>query len=113
MGVTGLKGWGMTGSRSAAYSAELVAELYQGKRVARTWRSGEGSEGFGGMFQTFKPDAYVGKRVRFSAALRTVDVKGRAALCFRVDGPNGRRAIAFDNMSTRPAISGTTPWTKH
>ncbi|MEP7123028.1 MAG: hypothetical protein ABJE95_19020 [Byssovorax sp.] len=68
------------------------------------------------MFQMFKPDTYRGKRVRYSAAMRTVGVTGHAALCLRIDGPDtGRhgRSLAFDNMDDRPRISGTTGWSRY
>lgn len=65
------------------------------------------------MYQLFKPKQYLGKRVRYSAALRTVGVTDRAALCVRVDGPKDARALAFDNMYDRPAIAGTTEWSRH
>lgn len=118
MGVCAVKGWGMTGSRRDAYSAEVCAEVYAGRAVVRMWRSEEGADGFGAMCQLFKPDAYRGRRVMLSAALRTVAVTGRAALCFRVDGPesDGSRrphALAFDNMEARPAVSGTTEWARY
>ena len=116
MGTCAVKGWGITGSRSDAYSAELVSEVYGGKPVVRMWRSGDEADGFGGMCQLFDPGPYRGKRARLSAAMRTVDVTGRAALCFRVDGPSSdgsKRALAFDNMAARPAISGTTAWARY
>lgn len=111
-----VKGWGITGSRVDAYSAERIDETHQGKPIVRVWRSAEGTDGFGGMFQIFKPDRYRGKRVRYSAAMRTVDVIERTALCFRVDGPDtGRsgRSLAFDNMEDLPHISGTTDWSRY
>src|SRR5262245_60868248 len=98
MGRCGVKGWGITGSRRDAYSAERTTEVYEGKPVVRMWRCGEGSDGFGSMFQLFKPDAYRGTRVRLSAALRTTDVTDSAALCLRVDGADRDRPLAFDNM---------------
>jgi hypothetical protein len=116
MGTTSVKGWGITGSRVDAYSAERTEETQQRKAVVRLWRSAEGADGFGSMFQLFKPDAYRGKRVRYSAAVRTVDVVDRAALCIRVDSPDtGRsgRSLAFDNMEDRPHISGTTGWSRY
>jgi hypothetical protein len=111
-----VKDWGMTGSRRDAYSAEHASERYEGKPVVRMWRSAEGDDGFGAMFQMFKPDEYRGKRVRFSAALRTRDVSGNAALCFRVDGAKAGQSgqsLAFDNMDARPPIVGTTKWERH
>lgn len=116
MGQCSVEGWGITGTRGDAYSAEVVAELHDGKPVVRMWRSGEGTDGFGAMCQLFKPDPYRGKRVQLSAALRTVDVAGRASLCLRVDGPatdKSSRSLAFDNMDHRPPIHGTTEWARH
>ena len=116
MGICAVKGWGITGSRGDAYSAEVSAEAHGGGPVVRMWRSGDGADGFGAMFQVFKADADRGKRIQLSAALRTVDVTGRAALCFRVDGPESDgpgRYLAFDNMDARPPVSGTTDWTRY
>ena len=113
MGTVTVKGWGMTGTRREAYAAEKTDEVFEGKPVVRTWRSGEGDDAFGALCQFFRADAYRGKRVRFSAALRTVDVTGNAALCLRVDGPTKGNVIAFDNMDNRPLIRGTTDWSRH
>lgn len=116
MGTNSVKGWGMAGSTRDAYSAERTEETQHDKAVVRLWRSVEGTDGFCGMFQLFKPDAYRGKRVRYSAAVRTVNVVDRAALCIRIDGPDaGRsgRSLAFDNMEDRPHISGTTEWSRY
>lgn len=116
MGTCTVTGWGMTGSKNDAYSAERTQETYDSKAVVRFWRSAEGTDGFGSMFQMFKPDAYRGKRVRYSAAMRTIGVTERAALCFRIDGPDtGRdgRSLAFDNMEDRSPISGTSEWTRY
>jgi hypothetical protein len=115
MGRCALEHWGITGSRADAYSAELAAERYEGMPVVRMWRSSEGADGFGAMCQLFSAGPYVGKRVRLSAALRTVAVSGRAALCLRVDGPRttpSGRSLAFDNMGARPVIAGTTNWSR-
>jgi hypothetical protein len=101
--------------REDAYSAERTEETQQGKAVVRLWRSAEGTDGFGSMFQMFRADAYRGRRVRYSAAMRTVNVD-RAALCIRVDGPetgSSGRSLAFDNMDERPPISGTTEWSRY
>ena len=64
--------------------------------------------GFGSLLQLVKADNYRGKRVRFSAYVRTRDVVGGAGLWMRVDGNGG--TLAFDNMMNRP-IRGTVEWT--
>ena len=66
---------------------------------------------FGGIMQTIAADAFRGKRVRFSAFVRTRDVVGWVGLWMRVDRPNDRGS-AFDNMQNR-AIKGTTDWTSY
>lgn len=55
--------------------------------------------------------AFQGKRVRFSAAVKTRELVRTAALWMRVDRP-GAPASAFDNMQNRP-IQGTTEWTRY
>ncbi len=61
-----------------------------------------------------RSDAYNGKRVCFSALVKTVDVAAWAGLWMRVDGEPGPMGsppstLAFDNMARR-AIHGTTAW---
>jgi C-terminal processing protease CtpA/Prc len=64
-------------------------------------------DGFGMLAQSLRAEAYRGKRVRFSAYVKTRDVTGSAGIWMRVDGNGG--ALAFDNMGTRP-VRGTTDW---
>jgi hypothetical protein len=47
---------------------------------------------------------YLGKRVRFSAAVKTEDVQSWAGLWMRVD--KGSQTVEFDNMQDRP-LKGT------
>ena len=65
------------------------------------------------MLQCIRADDYVGKRMRLSARLKSVDSSGEQ-LFMRVDGPpaaNGElnKVLGFYNMSDRP-IRGTTDW---
>ncbi|MEP6621983.1 MAG: S41 family peptidase [bacterium] len=67
------------------------------------------SVGFGSLLQLVRADNFRGKRVRFSAYVKTRDVASSGAgLWMRVDGDGG--TLAFDNMQAR-AIRGTTDWT--
>jgi hypothetical protein len=68
-------------------------------------------DGFGTYMQMFEATEYRGKRVRFSAFVKTENVENWASLWMRVDG-NERRSIAFDNMQKRQ-IKGTQNWTRH
>ena len=65
--------------------------------------------GFTGFAQSLRPDRYLGKRVRFSAWLRTVDAE-RAGLWLRVDGDG--EILGFDNMMDR-AVEGTVGWKRY
>ena len=66
--------------------------------------------GFGVATGTFPVSAAMGKKIRFSGAIKTTDLEGFAGLWWRADGPNG--VLAFDNMQTR-AAKGTTDWKRY
>ena len=86
------------------------------------------SGAFGVVTGTFPVKDAAGKTVRFSAWIKTEDVRnGYAGLWWRVDGPgqgNSRPQLAFDNSVVRyidgkpdtgdgtvRGATGTTPWT--
>jgi hypothetical protein len=77
------------------------------------------AQNFGTYMQIFnatdsKGADYRGKRMRFSAFVKSIDVQDWAGLWMRVDGPavNGNvKALAFDNMQQRP-ITGTRDWVR-
>ncbi|MEJ7732414.1 MAG: hypothetical protein WKG00_24815 [Polyangiaceae bacterium] len=62
--------------------------------------------------QSFRADRYRGRRVRFRATARTVDVVGRAWLWMRVDGERGDPPLAFDGMGGR-GLDGNCDWGEH
>jgi hypothetical protein len=57
-------------------------------------------EGFGTLMQDFRANEYVGKRVRFSAFVKSQDLESWAGLWMRVDQGEGAtpQVLAFDNM---------------
>lgn len=59
----------------------------------------------------FKADSYRGKRMSFSAVVKSADVENWAGLWMRIDGPF-ERSLGFDNMQNR-SIKGTTNWQKY
>lgn len=65
--------------------------------------------GFTGFAQSLRPDRYLGKRLRFSAWLRTANAEN-VGLWLRVDGDGG--ILGFDNMRDR-AVKGTTGWRRY
>jgi len=67
-------------------------------------------QGFGTLMQNFRADHYLGKRVCFSAFVKTEGAQDWAGLWMCVD--KGSKEVAFDNMQNRP-IKGTTKWQKY
>ncbi len=68
--------------------------------------------GFGTLMQTCLPGKFLGERVRLSAMARTESVEEWAGLWFRVDGPDRKESLNFDNMQDRP-LSGTREWSRY
>lgn len=100
---TKMKSWFMAGDHPQ--------ETFQGKNSGYLRARRPDAEGFGTMMQMFKADNYRGKRMSFSAFVKSADVENWAGLWMRIDGP-GQRPIGFDNMQNRP-IKGTTDWQKY
>jgi len=72
------------------------------------------AKGFGTLMQMFDAGEYRGKRIRFSASVKSADIEKWAGLWMRIDGPPsaGSRTppmLGFDNMQGRP-IKGTSDW---
>jgi hypothetical protein len=114
------KAWFMAGSSAGEYEHGVSAELGDHKRSGyiRTkhrlpMRPGfdTGTSRFGALMQMFKADSYRGKRMRFTAVVKSEDVYEWAGLWMRVDGPK-KELLGFDNMSTRP-IKNTIGWERY
>jgi hypothetical protein len=105
--------WNLAGSRPMDYAIATEVDPTDPLRQVRSIRytSKEPPAGFGTLMQAFAADRYRGKRVRFSAKVRTASLSGRAGLWMRIDGPN-HELLGFDNMQRRPIV-GTTPSTRH
>jgi transcriptional regulator with XRE-family HTH domain len=105
------KGWFVTGDAPDHYEIGVDPAIMYEKKPCVTVKAGPDPIEFAGLAQEIKAEAYHGKRLRFSAALRSEDLENRAALFMRVRGPNGK-LLAFDNMRDR-YISGSIDWTHH
>jgi hypothetical protein len=67
-------------------------------------------QGFGTFMQMFDASQYRGKRLRYAAFVKCVNIERWAGLWMRID--KGKDSIAFDNMQQRP-IRGTSDWTEY
>ena len=106
------EGWFMAGSKPAAYVTGIDSQdPYNGHASAYLKSNQATVDGFGTLMQQFKADQYLGKRVRFSAFVKSEGLKDWAGLWMRVDKGSGQstKTLAFDNMQDRP-IKGTTAW---
>ncbi len=105
----------MAGSKPQDYAWTPVADPIDPSKKCRALRyvdTDRASDmGFGTLMQTFDASKYRGKRVRFSARVRTEAFGEWVGLWMRVDAAE-KRGIAFDNMARRP-IRGTTDWARY
>ncbi len=105
------KGWWKNGNKPAAYEVGVDRAQARGGLPSAYVKSIEPAiDGFGGMMQMCSADNYRGKRLRFSAWMKTENAKdGGTHLWFRVDGQERGEILQFDNMDNRP-VTGTTDW---
>jgi hypothetical protein len=104
-------GWLVAGNKPTEYESGVDAlATYNGHPSAYLKAKTPNIEGFGTLMQDFRADHYVGKRVRFSAFVRTEHAQDWAGLWMRVDKES--KKLAFDNMHDRP-IKGSTDWKRY
>ncbi len=100
-------GWYVTESAPKRYEAGVDnASTCEGSRSAFLRSLTPDENGYGTFMQAFGAQDFRGKRLRFSASLRIKDVEGWAGLWMRVEGPDPKQPLAFDNMQSR-ALVGT------
>ena len=107
------EGWIKAGSAPQQYDVGIDKTMQRGDHPVVFIKSvAEVTDKFGTVMQMASPGEYLGKRVRFSADVKSESIdQGWAGLWFRVDGPDSGpgQTLAFDNMRNRP-IKGTTEW---
>ena len=105
------KGWFVAGSKPTEYESGIdTVAAYNGHPSAYLKAKVSSVEGFGTLMQDFRADHYLGKRVRFSAFVKTERAQDWAGLWMRVDKES--KQLAFDNMQDR-SIKGTTDWKQY
>lgn len=105
------QGWYVSGTKPAEYESGVDREMQYNAHPSAYLKSKTAvSDGFGTLMQNFRADQYAGKRLRFTALVKTEGVQERAGLWMRVD--QGKESVAFDNMYDRP-IKGTNGWQQY
>lgn len=105
-------GWWRNGQNAANYTVGVDGTQPHVRPASAYVRSnGPGKENdFGGMMQAFDASDYHGKRLRYTAWMKTKDAANGAQLWMRVDGKIPGQSLQFDNMDRRPHPMGTTDW---
>jgi tetratricopeptide (TPR) repeat protein len=110
------EGWMLEGNRSNDYETSVDRGTVLGGLASYYIRSKNpqpAAADFGTLMRTLSAKSYLGKRLRFSALVKTENVQQYAGLWMRIDGKSpasgGSMMLAFDNMADRP-IKGTVPW---
>jgi hypothetical protein len=109
------RGWYLAGSKPQDYQTGVNDAQYNGHRVAFLQSVAATPNGFGTLMQDFRADEYTGKRVRFSAMLKTKNVADWAGLWMRIDkniGTSSPKILILDNMHDRP-VKGTEDWKRY
>lgn len=104
-------GWIKAGSHPVEYDMGVdTANRHEGRAIAYVKGTATEFHGFGTLMQMASSREYLGKRVRFSAYVKSEKVQsGWAGLWFRIDGAKSGEVLGFDNMQQRP-LKGTTDW---
>ena len=93
------EGWILAGSKPASYDVGTDAQaFYNGHPSAYLKAKVPVTDGFGTLMQAFRAEKYLGKRVRFSAFVKSEGVVDWAGLWMRVDKDSA--PVAFDNMQS-------------
>jgi hypothetical protein len=106
------RGWYLAGSKPQDYKTGVNDAEYNGHRAAYLQSTASAPSGFGTLMQDFRADNYVGKRVRFSAMLKTENVADWAGIWMRIDkntGSSSPKMLVLDNMHDR-LVKGTEDW---
>lgn len=103
------KDWLLAGSSPQDYSVSVDhSDAHSGAASALLASKSDAPKGFGTLMQMVQAGSFQGKRLRFTAYVRSKGVKEWAGLWLRVDG-SGASQLGFDNMHDRP-IKGDSNW---
>jgi hypothetical protein len=105
-------GWFVAGSNPDDYVCTLDTKTaYRDKPSGSITSKKEKPAGFTTLMQDFSAKEYLGKRMKFSASVKSDAIANWAGLWMRVEGAGGD-VLGFDNMKNR-SIKGTTDWKEY
>ena len=105
-------GWFKKGGAPEKYDAGVDKGAGQNGINAGTIKSISkdisGDDGFASLGQNFNPGKYIGKKIKFSGYVKSLDVEGWASLWLRTDQPT---KYTLANMQGR-FVKATSEWTR-
>jgi hypothetical protein len=102
--------WNFVSDHSNDYESGLDQASGRAESQCGYIKAHPGSQGTASLMQRFEAIRYAGKRVRFSAYLKT-DHAAKAQLWLSIAGRQNI-TLGYDDMHSKP-ITGTTDWTKY
>lgn len=108
---TEIKHWIITGTAPDKYKTGIDRTVFHTGTASAFIQSEEEEftpDEYATIMQQFRAEKFLGKRVRFSAFVKTLEVEGWAGLWLRLDGKFSV-TLKLDNMQNRP-IKGTANW---
>jgi len=107
LAMSQMNGWHKAGSQPNDYEMKIVTDVMHGGNGSAIISSFKNDiDGFGTYMQTFKADAYHGKRLKLTGWIKSENANS-AQMWMRLDGQE--QMVGFDNMDNRP-ITGTQDW---
>lgn len=108
---TEIKHWLITGTAPDKYKTGIDRTVFRTGTASAFIQSEEEEfvpDEYATIMQQFRAERFLGKRVRFSAFVKALEVEGWAGLWLRLDGKFSV-TLKLDNMQNRP-IKGTINW---
>lgn len=108
---TEIKHWLITGTAPDKYKTGIDRTVFHTGTASAFLQSEEEEfvpDEYATIMQQFRAERFLGKRVRFSAFVKALEVEGWAGLWLRLDGKFSV-TLKLDNMQNRP-IKGTINW---
>lgn len=108
---TEIKHWLITGTAPDKYKTGIDRTVFHTGTASAFIQSEEEEfvpDEYATIMQQFRAERFLGKRVRFSAFVKVLEVEGWAGLWLRLDGKFSV-TLKLDNMQNRP-IKGTINW---
>lgn len=108
------QGWTVGGTQAQDYRIGIDPDAAGSPATIQSLHDGGEQTGFATLMQSIDAQAYVGKRLRLRAELKSSNCLGAATLWMRLDRADGRQLV-LDNMEMRQAngvLTGTNGWTE-